>query len=155
MTHKLKVIFVFAAALIMAYTNSYAQMKIIKEFEDNEKHDRSISGMVARPVIKYVPTGARDPFVSLIKKDPHEGTAVVSAEIQVVPPSLTVQGIIWGGAVPQAIIDNQVVRVGDTLKNARITAIAPQGITFVYMEHVFNLAAPSHPAVHKEKSQGG
>lgn len=57
-----------------------------------------------------------DPFDSLLPEKAAtiapDGTEKVST-----PPAVTVEGAIWGSDMPQAIIDGEVYKVGDTLKN--------------------------------------
>lgn len=44
------------------------------------------------------------------------------------PPSLSIQGIVWGGDRPQAIIGGKVVGVGDTVQGVKIVSIRKSGI---------------------------
>ncbi|MEA3328218.1 MAG: hypothetical protein U9Q08_00535 [Candidatus Omnitrophota bacterium] len=47
-------------------------------------------------------------------------------------PIFEIQGMIWGGIRPQAIINNGVFEQGDIIQEAEIIEIDKQGITFLY-----------------------
>ena len=46
--------------------------------------------------------------------------------------SLKVTGLVWGAQMPKAIIDGNVVGIGDTVKEAKILDISKVGIMFDY-----------------------
>lgn len=83
----------------------------------------------------YTAHDLRDPLLSLLPEPPnpaatpqgHHPTAVAAAATP--PRTLLLQGIIWGGPQPQAIIDDEVYGVGDVVQGAAITAIGQEGIT--------------------------
>ena len=47
-------------------------------------------------------------------------------------PNLTVQGVIWGDNLPQAIINNKVVKVGDRLGSVDVIDISKEGVTVLF-----------------------
>ncbi len=114
--------------------------------------------------IEYKSEGLRDPFQEEkieIKEQP---------QVQIETKPLTgfqVQGIIWGGSFPQAIINNKVVRVGDTIEEVRITDINKSGVTVFSGNRQYNLSVsppvssqglnkenPSSPVSSKGLKQG-
>lgn len=91
----------------------------------------------------YTAQTLRDPLRSLL---PTASTVTPSLQVQppmTVSPSglgpgsaepatplmIVVQGLVWGGAEPRAIIDDEVYSVGDVVHGATIKAIAREGIT--------------------------
>jgi hypothetical protein len=64
-------------------------------------------------------------------------------EEQIVPPALTVESLVAGGPVPQAIIGGRIFRVGDTVEEARITKIIKEGVEILYKGKAFWLSSPS------------
>ena len=55
-------------------------------------------------------------------------------------PNIEIQGIVWGGPFPQVIINNQVLKEGDTiLKPEPITIleIKPQEVAVLFKKKVF------------------
>jgi len=87
--------------------------------------------------IEYKSEDLRNPFeeekIEIQQEQPKE-------EAQVKPlPSLEIQGIVWGGSLPQAIINNEVVSVGDTIEEARITDINKSGVTVFFGNRQYNL----------------
>lgn len=103
------------------------------------------SELIVIPHIEYKAEGSRDPFESYLKKEEvlqgqpqQEGTAPSPP-----PPALTVQGIIWGGRFPQAIINNKIVKVGDTIEEARILDINKDGVTVFFGNRKYNLLSPA------------
>jgi len=90
--------------------------------------------------IEYKSEDLKDPFQEEkieIKEQPQ-------VEIEIKPlPSLQIQGIVWGGGFPQAIINNKVVRVGDTIEEVRITDINKSGVTVFSGNRQYNLSTSS------------
>ncbi len=62
------------------------------------------------------------------------------------PPPLQLQGILWGTAKPQAIINRQVVSVGDTIGEATIVAVTQEGVTISFSGSEFQLKLPQKGA---------
>lgn len=89
---------------------------------------------IARTSIEYKAEGLKDPFLWHLKKEVKKTTSVSAGQSASERPfpSLTIQGIIWGGVFPQAIINNKVVKVGDTLEGARIIGINKDGIRVLF-----------------------
>jgi len=86
----------------------------------------------------YTAGDLRDPFKSLLLIEPRrerqeETVSAASTEVPVSPPPhLAVQGVLWGGSQPQAIINHKVYRVGDTIEGVTILSIGRQGVTVDY-----------------------
>lgn len=91
------------------------------------------AGRAAEPSIppRYTASSGRDPMISLLPEVKAvdrraagpwtNATAATPGPTQ--PPALRLQGVLLGGLVPQAIINNKVYRVGESINGARITAI--------------------------------
>ncbi len=87
---------------------------------------------------------ARNPFTQMLPKTDNKGQIRdyykdKSASSEEVNLTVRVDGVFWGVEVPQAIIDGQVYKVGDKLKNstAVITKIEKNSVTIIYKEKVF------------------
>ena len=119
-------------------------------------------GVVLRPVVEYSSGDLRDPFGNLFelnkKKDEQniqvsqEGVnpevAVLSAE------SFKVQGVIWGGKFPQAIINNKILKVGDLIDGVEVMEIDKTGISLSSAGGIINLPAPGNaPVLNKENKE--
>ena len=105
---------------------------------------RQKPGDIIRPEIEYKGEGLKDPFLPLLTEKKIESIpAIQKSEAAKELPVLTVQGLIWGGAFPQAIINNKVVRIGDAIGEVKIKAIDRDGVTvlFANMEHKLTPAA--------------
>jgi len=89
----------------------------------------NIEAVISRPKVEYQPEGLRDPFEPLIK---NQEVVVVNQDTQKTLPALTVQGVIWGSSLPQAIINNKVVKVGDSLEGVDIVSIGKDGVTISF-----------------------
>lgn len=108
---------------------------------------------------------AKNPFKNYFLKQEEAGEAsnVVEAqpvpveEVKVSPPAFQVQGIIWGGDLAQAIIDNQVFKVGDTIKGAEIIDIQKGALTISFMGEIYKIESPSRleEGESKDKLSGG
>lgn len=57
----------------------------------------------------------------------------------IIPPELTVQGIIWQTDRPQAIINNNVVDIGDSILGTKIITINKNSIQFKYENEMFTI----------------
>jgi len=115
---------------------------------------------IERPRVAYQAMNLRDPFQSSVVKaettearnevsgSPKSASADTSA-VQTPLPTLNIQGIVWGGIFPQAIINNKVVKVGDTIKTENqadqiiIVAIAQEGVTVFFRDKQYKLSSPA------------
>ena len=102
--------------------------------------------------IEYKAEGLKDPFQEEkieIKEEPE-------VQIETKPlPGVQIQGIVWGGAFPQAIINNKVVKIGDTIGQLQIIDIAKSGITVLFENRKYNLSVPSAPTQKSPNPKGG
>ena len=104
-------------------------------------------GVISRPVIEYSSGDLRDPFGDLLQlaiekeQKAKEVQDVVAAPKDSTEPAkpmpsldkFKVQGVIWGGKFPQAIINNKILGVGDLIEGAEIVSIEKKGITLRMM----------------------
>jgi len=105
-----------------------------------------------RPRVEYKAQALRDPFRGFKT----EGTPGIK-DAGVKPPTLTIQGIVWGGSVPQAIINNKVVKIGDLIEDARIIDINKEGVIIFFGGRQYNLNSPAAASLisAEEKQKGG
>ena len=98
-----------------------------------------------RPNLEYDASDAKDPFGESEEKP--EGQSVPedqqSEDTQKPLPVLNIQGLVWGGRFPQAIINGTVVMVGDTIAGTRIIDISKEGIVVFYNNQRHTLRSPS------------
>jgi hypothetical protein len=74
-----------------------------------------------------------DPFKNLLELRLYQMRKAKPVEKSALPiPKLTIEGIIWNTYMPQAIVNGQVVRIGDTVSGVKIAKIEKQGITIDY-----------------------
>jgi|GEM_PF-2836071 len=106
--------------------------------------DNSKAG--AETEVDYKAQDYRDPFDSNIDEMPAKQVEVPVAVNQdavvIKPPEFEIQGVFWGASFAQAIIDNKVVKVGDSVKGAKITAISKEGIKILFSGKDFDLSVP-------------
>lgn len=100
----------------------------------------------------YTASSLRDPLQSLLPQGPTLQPPSSQASLQVMPergvtqpmnlnqPTFTIQGLLWGGREPKAIIDDEVYGVGDVVQGATITSIGREGITVDLGGHSMDLA---------------
>ena len=103
----------------------------------------------ARPQVEYKSIDLSDPFRYPEAERPKQQEEKISARPL---PGMSIQGIIWGGNFPQAIVNNKVVKVGDTIEGARITDIQKDGITVLFDNQQYTIYAPS--AVRPQSTTG-
>lgn len=87
--------------------------------------------------VEYTSSNLRDPFKSPFDMDrqiiPRDsGPAMELPTIKPVLSHLTVEGMLWGGKMPQAIINNQIVKPGDIIEGAEIVNVTKEGVQVLY-----------------------
>lgn len=137
-----------AAGMILAAQTSavfatQAEFKVINELQRQER-ELPPEVLIDRPSFTYTSFSERDPFDGLITKDEEKGTVQLSDSVEAPPPEMTVQGVIWGGAFPVAIINDQLVREGDKiLDGVDIVNIEAYGVTYKYNDKEYTLPSPA------------
>jgi len=122
--------------------NSFCLLVFAQESSDD--------ALLSRPKMEYSSQQQRDPFLSyLVKENPKTQPTQVLVPVK---PKLNlnqfkVTGIIWGVSLPQAIINDQVLTVGDLIAGAEILSIEKDGIALSYDGQLYNLAAPGQSLV--------
>ena len=94
------------------------------------------------PVL-YTADELRDPLVPLFPEESKPAAvkppaAEASPQIPE-PPKMVLEGVIWGGQIPQAIIDGEVYTVGDLVRGARIVSISRDSIAVELQGATFQL----------------
>ena len=100
-------------------------------------------------LIKDFLSNPRNPFLSVIPKikpvvlpPPPVVKKIEVKKEQPPPPPLDMakilqgfklSGFIWGSEKPQAIINGEVVNVGDTIEKAKVISISKKGVRILYM----------------------
>jgi len=117
---------------------------------DGQEAPDKQEAVVLKPKITYEASDLRDPFKKYSEIDisqPQESGAPVL-------PAMTVSGIIWGTAIPQAIINDKVVKTGDTIDEVKIININKDFISVVFSGRQYKLDAPAF-AGNINKPEGG
>ena len=95
------------------------------------------------PLVEYTADNLRDPFdPEPVKEDDDDEEELISPAPAPLP-NLEVQGIVWGSALPQAIINNRVVKIGDIIQGVRVVDISKKGITVFYSGRQQLIASPA------------
>lgn len=129
-----------------------AKFEAMKNMEEREA-GKGLPVKVTRPTVRYGYSGTRDPFATSFK--PVAGETVTGVKTPVTRPThLTVRGVIWGGKIPQAIINNAVVKIGDTIEGALITDISQIGVKILYQGGEFILSSPMAQAAPQDEPGG-
>lgn len=101
--------------------------------------------VVSVPTVEYKAEASRDLFREYKKE---KETTEAAQEASVKPlPALTVQGIVWGGSMPQAIINNQVLKEGDVIGEIKITKINKNEIEVFYTGRLYVISSPASKAI--------
>ncbi len=92
------------------------------------------------PQVSYSGENVRDPFLCFFEL----GAVVTNPNEQRIEtkptlPKLEVQGLIWGTKMPQAIINNQIIRPGDTISGAEVLDVRKEGVYVLYGGYQFIL----------------
>ena len=85
---------------------------------------------------EYTGNELRDPFKSYLPKTEIGKTrATVSRELG----KLHLTGVIWGGKMPLAIINDKIYRVGESILGIKIIEINKTGVLLKYKEETYIL----------------
>jgi len=84
--------------------------------------------------IEYTSQSLRDPFLS-----PFEIEQQAEQALGVDFSHLRVQGMVWNSAIPQAIINERVLRQGDVIDGAEILDVQEEGVFILYEEKQYIL----------------
>lgn len=143
--------FLFCFCLDFSFSADETKMPAAKTQPEN-------SGTVIRPKEEFNGVGLRDPFRDYFSGPAEPGQGAEEAKApEVPPPSLTVQGVISGGRINQAIVNNKIVKVGDTIEGAIITNIDKSGVTVFFSNKSFKISSPAAETLQglKKKPEGG
>jgi hypothetical protein len=143
----LGIFFLFPSFLSALGPDSYE--RIIRE-EQKEMTQPEI----ARPAVEYRVTVAKDPFILYVEEQKTAKT-LASVDVTSLPADFTLQGIIWGGRLNQAVIKNKVVKVGDKLGDVSILDISKSGVSVFYKGRKFELASPANEKLESLKKKAG
>lgn len=90
----------------------------------------------------YAKSEGRNPFIPQL---PGEKRIELEEEAKDVPrPTISIQGLVWQTSMPQAIINNHVVKIGDFISgDMRIIDISKEGIVIEYQGHTFFYSSTS------------
>jgi len=91
--------------------------------------------------IEYKAEKLTDPFIDY-KAEQAQEVSERPAELKPLP-SLTVQGMVWGGSFAQAIINGKFVKIRDTIEGAKIVEINKDGVEVLYEGHIYKLNSPA------------
>jgi len=143
---------VFISSLLIRHTLAVSsEWEATKKLEESEKTPPP--EVIVRPKVEYKAGGLSDPFQRYKEEKIPPGAQQKEPGLST-PPSLTVQGIIWGGRFPQAIINNKVVKAGDTIEGARVISIDKEGITLLFEGMQYSLSSPAAGALPSKKTGG-
>ena len=159
----LRVFFITAFILGLFTTYLFAATKLDSEMQDLEKAEkidhRVAPEVIIRPKLEYKATGFRSPFWGPFHVKADLSAAKKKAgEVEVVEPEkplplLKVQGVIWGGSFPQAIVNDKVVKIGDTVDGVRILSIDKENIVVFFEERKYKIPSPAAGAITTTSNQ--
>jgi hypothetical protein len=120
-----KIIFLIAFFALFIASNSFAQAVGSGNQEDSDQAVRNpFEPWLPNVVVE--PKGTAKPAVkATVKPEPRRVDRTTRA---VKPPDLRITGLVWNTNRPQAIINEKVVDVGDSIEDAIIVAINKTGI---------------------------
>ena len=122
----LKIIFVLSALTFITCLEARAE---------GEEAVVDAGAVSVRPKLEFSMESTRDPFESYIKTETPQPEPIETprSEEDVPLPELTIQGLIWGGKIPCAIINNKVVRQGDSINNEiEVLKVSKEGVEVFY-----------------------
>ena len=98
-----------------------------------EKADEDAEPLISTAV-GYVSSNLRDPFVWFGSRNKTEDKEQASG---VSPPTISLEGMVWDSQMPQAIINGQIAKAGDTVSGCKIIQIDRDGVMVSYQGRFF------------------
>lgn len=138
-------IVIFTAAFVtgLFISPAFAQRSEMRSLEQSETSvTSSYQEAPTRQRVEYNAENFKDPFKGAAAQEAPAGEQVAGAE-QSALPEMTVQGVIWGGKFPQAIINSQVVKTGDMIEGAKVVSISKDGVTLFFQGRQMKVPAPA------------
>jgi hypothetical protein len=102
-----------------------------------------------RPKVEYRADTLRNPFEQPLVFTESEEDVSFQDKDEKIAPDLVVQGLIWGSSLPQAIINNKVVKVGDVIQGADIIDISKEGVLVLFAGTEYKLS--TKPAMGRQE----
>lgn len=129
-------VFIFGLFCVDAFAAN-SEFEMMNKLEETER--TAPIQVITRPEVQYNAQDSRDPFKGPSREQmvPAETSGYGDKPL----PALTVQGIIWGGKFPQAIINNKVVKVGDIIEDTRVVSIDKDGVTVFFENQQYKLSS--------------
>lgn len=90
----------------------------------------------------YSQEGYKDPFEPVLPEEIEEsGGRVISEVIRALPPSVVIEGVLWGTGNPQVIINSEVYKVGDIIKDlgAKVFKIEKNIVFIAYGGKIYRM----------------
>lgn len=94
---------------------------------------------IQRPAMEYKAQNLRDPYEGYKEKAPE--TVISTAPSQL--PALSVTGVVWGGDVPQAIINGKVFSPGEEISGVKIITIDKYGVKALFEGKPYEFLSPA------------
>jgi hypothetical protein len=96
-----------------------------------------------RPSLDYDAGNEKDPFGEAPEQPKSQGKDAQTGTAALPLPSMNIQGLIWGGKFPQAIINGKVVKIGEVIEGAQIIEINKEGVVLSYDNRNYTLRSPA------------
>ncbi len=119
----------------------------------NPKKDSKTDSL--RPKVDFVGAISKPPFYNYLKEEMQK-VVKVEEERLAAAPNLNIQGLIWGGRFPLAIIESRVLKAGDVISGYTIDKIDKNGVVLSVKGTLFKVCPPSLTQVNNAaKNQEG
>ncbi len=142
---------IFLIVVVLCFSSSQAQagdalldqLDLIKNpFESQMPKEEPLPPALPKESPQKVVASSKNKSTGSVRGQ-YAGNAQHSAMVrEVPPPQIQVQGLVWGGKLPQAIIENQIVMVGDDVAEVKVVAISQDGVEVTYLGKNFILEVP-------------
>ncbi len=125
---------------------AFMEQEMKKASEPDPHRARYTAGDMRDPFLAQFPKVETDGRGRTFVNDSIEGGFQTTFEgpdgTMISLPELNIQGLLWGGRTPQAIIDDVLYAVGDIVHGGKILAIEKTGITMEYQGVTMSIPMP-------------
>ena len=140
--------FFFISNISFAEDNQLATPPAKTEKKEISKEILNNVNSIKDPFLSRLPVEKKVKSVQAISQNPMDvkspgsalpagnqmGNTVLAVEVR--PPVITISGLVWNTDRPQAIVNNQIVEIGDKINEWTIVTIDEEGIEIAYKDKI-------------------
>jgi hypothetical protein len=132
-----KILLLICIFFLSFLTHGYAE-EFYSEGEDSNLVDRNPFKSWLPKVEEKIENRVKETKINTVET-PTPIIAKKETKVEVSPPRLVINGLVWNTKQPQAIINERVVTIGDTIENSEVINIHKEGVDILFANKLFTI----------------